>query len=831
MKMGAGTLRLAARLVLLVSVAGHAEALPPRRAERALAQAKALADAGRTDEAIAALARLLETNPALPEAHLLYVALRCATGRAVVQKEYEAKLKADPDNALLHFLAGYAEAEPAARRARYLKAIALDPDLFEAQLELGRLCRTEEARDLPTSRQALETAANLRPESPEAHLELARTLAALGQAPDAIASYRRALELNRAQEAAWFELACLLSAQLPDEAERALAQGVAACPASGRLWWHLADFQWARGAHRDAATSLERALELGPQAAYAPAARDRLAAYYLTRGWHRSARRLGATAWGQAAVEMADGALAPEAFRLLLDATATAAGADPAAALDALQKAAGRSPRSGVVQERLADALFAAGRYEAAAAAYSLALRARTHDADLRLRAATAELLAGQPGAAASILQSERRRLSREALWLLADAEALAASKAQGRPPEGGATNLAAAVAARLTASGVSSVEFRGPSSQSAIRNPQSAIGRLERLRACVERFPDYLTARLELAHVLGEAGKGDEARAALADAARLKGHPLAEADLHAQLGDMALADNAFPKAVEHYKAAVERCPELARSHGALARALFAQGELGAALDALTRQLGLDPRSYDLPSSGPPGKGSGCLLAPRLRPGQVLRYRYTTDGGQPGHALATVDLDLIVRALGAGETVECALRIVAVGGRTVEGGREFVGARIPFRCSTCFGLLAVEAPPRRVPREFAHLLWLTQFLLGPALPAPRWPGQRWQATAWGELGKPYGGEVEFERLDGARAYLRSAFRHERPGASPASELERVAVSGRAAIVFHTGQRVVERVEATLSQTLTTRRGSRAELAPWLDRIELIRPGP
>jgi len=805
-------LRLAVSVPLLIGAAGCNPALSPQGAELALARAQRLAGQGKTDDAIDALYALTERSPNYAEAHLLYIELRARTARAVVQREYERKLKAEPENALLYFLLGHTLADPAARVKHYRKAVELEPELALAHLELGRACRSKAVSDLAASRRALEAAVSLRPNWAQAHLELARTLSAQGQMPEAVAAYRRVIELvaqapspwphgqdaRATEEAAWFELACLTSRDDPAGTEKSLAEAVVRCPTSGRLWWHLADFRWARGAWAEAAPALERALALAADASWAPEARDRLAAHYLCRGWQRSARRLGTTAWTDAAQEMADRRLPAEAFRALFEASRPAV----AGRADRLARAARLAPRSVVVQRRLADALFAAASFGPAAAAYAEVVASRPADTDARLRQAEAELLAGDPAAALATLGPDRRRISQEAAWLVADAGALAAG--------------------RLSAEAIAARCHRRDADATAPEERQRA------LRDCIARFPSYLTPRLELARSLREAGNAAEARAVLEAAARIKGHPLAEADLQMQLGDLALADKRLPDAIARYKAAVTLCPDTARQHGALARACAADEQFGPAYEALTRQLLLFPHSYDLPDSAPPGRGQGHLLVPRLEPGDVFRYRYSTDGGQPRRSLARMEFDYVVETAAGGGLAEAALEIAVVTGRPVEGGKDFVGARPYVKCSSFFGLIGADKSARGMPAEFADLLWLAQFLHGPTLPTRQWPGHRWRPTQWTALGQPCAGQVTFERVRRGKALLSVAVSREGQAADPTTDLDRVAATGRAAIVFDLARQVVERVEITLHRTLADGRGSRAELPPWLHRLELLR---
>ena len=800
---GASTRRpCATHLVACLLVAGALGcAVAPRsRAERALGHARRQAEKGRTAAAIEELGSLLRTRPGYVEAHLLLVDLRSQSARAVVRQELEEKLKQEPRSALLHFLAGYATHEPQPRLAHLREAVELDPSLFHAQLELGRVCRSDAIGDLDASRRAIEAAIALRPQAAAAHLELSRTLEAMGHPAAADVALRRAIELGPHDEAAWLDRVRLARHQHPlgtpsptkaDPVEATLAEAARACPDSGRLWWELADWRWAARQYREAINPLERALRLGPEADYAREATDRLAACHLTRGRLRSARALGHTPWDEAADEMARGALAADAFRALL--------APPDLRIAELRNAARRSPRSVLIRKAMGKAAFESGDYKAAVAAYAAALARRPRDSALRRSIAVACLHADDPKAALALLQPDRRRLGPHTAWLVADAEALAT----GQVPRD-------AIVARYRA------------------HVAPAPGRQRLLRACIEQFPAYLVARLELAAALREAGDADGARATLQAAAALKGPPLAEAGLHVQLGDAALADKAYPKAIEHYRHAIGLCPDLARQHGSLARALVADGQLGPACDALTRQLALDPITCDLPDSALPGRGPGHTLLPRFGPGDVLRYRYTTDGGQPGRETASLEFDYVIEAVHSGQLVDAALEAAAVTGRMVEGGKQFVGTRIPITCSNCFGLVSVGKPAARVPPEFASLLWLVQFLHGPALPAPRWPGQAWREPDGTALGRRYGGDARFGRLDANQAHLTREVSFERPADDPTTDFGTIAVAGTAAITFDLARHALARLEITTQSGLTTDSGSRTELPPWRHRLELLR---
>jgi len=766
----------------LVAVCGSARgaARSPARAARAVARARQAARRGRTERALRELRELLDTNPECADAHILYIDLRSDSARAVVRGEYQRQLRDEPGSGLLHLLVGYATDDAAARLRLYRKAVALAPGLFRAQLELGRLCRSEAVDDVAGSLRALEAAVALQPQSAEARVELARALDVAGRRADAVRELERAVGLDRESEAAWLQLAHLLG----PKAGEALERGVEACPRSGRLWWALAERRWAEGRYREAERPLEKALRHGEGAGYAERATDRLAACYLMEGYSRGARRLGSGRWAEAAGEMAARRLGREAFRLLYEARRS----EGAGRLAALERAARLAPESAVVGRALGAARFEGGRFAASAKAYAAVVASRPHDWAARRRCAAARVLAGDAGGAVAVLSQAAGPMPREAGWLLADAEQV------------GAGGLAReAVEARLAAG-------RGPEAR-------------RRLRACVGKFPRYLTPRVELACVLHAAGRDHEAKAVLDAAEGVAGHPQVEADGQALLGDLALAGKYFAKAIGHYKKAIARRPRTARYHGALARAWVERGELGTAREALEQQLELDPASYDLPDSKPSGQGPGESLEPRLEPGDVLHYRYTTDGGQPGREAAGVEFHYVVDAVQPGGLVEATLEVTGLAGREAEGGRDLVGSKVAVTCSNVFGLVDVGEPPGGLPREFAQLRWLVQFLHGPALPVRRRPGHRWREPAWTELGRLYGGAVHFERVRRGKAELSKAIAYEKPAREGSADFEVMAVRGRAAWVLDLRRRVLERAEVTTQVTLRAEGGSEAELPP------------
>ncbi len=804
--------RLAACVWMLHAAAAAAGAtISPAKAARELGRARELADAGRTEQAVAALVDLLSRAPDLADAHLLYIDVRSRTARAVVRSEYEQRLGAEPESGLLHLAVGYATDEPRRKRRLYRKAVELDPRLYRGWVELARLLRAEPMADAAASVAAAEQAVALRPGSAGARVELGRSLAFAGRRAEAEATLRRATELGPESEDAWAELVRVIRASSRDtrpdapasgreaatpqrrgesrarDALQALQRGLSACRRSGRLWWALADLFWAQGRYAEAERPLECALRYGERSDFAAEASRRLAARYLMRGHHRSASRLGAEVWAEAIAEMAARRLSGEAFRLCYEAEHGGA-PDP---LARLERARVESPTSAVVLRALAARCLAAGRSADAARAFTALCSLRPGDVDARSRCAAALVLAGDAAGAARLLARSPAQLPREAGWVLADAEAVAA----GELPR-------AAFAARYQAGG----------------DP-------EKLRACIARFPSYLTPRVELAGILRADGRASEAKAALDAAADVAGPAAVDADRHALLGAQALEGLYFAKAIDHYRRAIALQPKTPRHHEGLARACVERGEFGPARDALERLLELAPESFDV-GDPPEREGEGWLLEPRLEPGDVLLYRYTTDGGVPRETAAEVGFRYVVEAVQPGGLVEATLEVTEVGGRPVEGGRDFAKARLAVTCSNVFGLVDVGQPPGGPPREFAQLLWLVQFLHGPALPTRRWPGQRWREAAWAELGRLYAGVVHFERVRRGRAYLTKSIEYEKPANGVATAFEVMAVKGWAEQVFDLRRRVLVQVDVTTNITLRDGEGNEAQLPPWKHRLEL-----
>ncbi len=89
----------------------------------------------------------------------------------------------------------------------FQKAITLDPDLFEAQMNFGEV--TISFRGYEDGREAFARAVTLRPESYDAIIGLGTALRGLGQFSEAEAQYQRAKEIDGGRPEAYFNLGVL----------------------------------------------------------------------------------------------------------------------------------------------------------------------------------------------------------------------------------------------------------------------------------------------------------------------------------------------------------------------------------------------------------------------------------------------------------------------------------------------------------------------------------------------------------------------------------------------------------------------------------------------
>ena len=164
----------------------------------------ALSKKGLTDKAMAAYREALRWNGDYVQAHNNLAALLCDTGRfAEAERHFRDALRLKPDTAQTHFgLANVLRDTGRMTEAlnEYGQALRLSPGLSEARnglgLALARMGRLAEAAD------SFRAAAQALPDNVAAHVNLGAVLSDLGRAPEAVAEFQAALRIDRRSAAA-----------------------------------------------------------------------------------------------------------------------------------------------------------------------------------------------------------------------------------------------------------------------------------------------------------------------------------------------------------------------------------------------------------------------------------------------------------------------------------------------------------------------------------------------------------------------------------------------------------------------------------------------------
>jgi tetratricopeptide (TPR) repeat protein len=352
------------------------------------------------------------TTPAPPELRDMDDLLRDAVAAhragdlAAAEQGYGAVLAVAPGQFqalnLLGVLCGQT-GRIAEARAHLRRAVALHPSSAEAQKNLAVAC--ELAGDLAAAAAHYAHAAALDPSLAAAQFGLGVCHEAEGQAEAAIACYRRAIDLAPDHAAARNNLAGLLAATAPEEAEALLREAVARAPAYPEAHSNLGALLLRRGDAAAAAEVLAHAVALRP--GYADAMAN------LGAAWRAAGREAEGLAQLRAAVAADPTAILP---RWML-AAALAEGGDGAAAETVLREALVLAPDNPDTRIRLGQLLYHRGRFAEAAALF-------------------APLAAGGPrrGAASLGLMLARRlgpadRAEIDAMLALADSAALPAGE------------------------------------------------------------------------------------------------------------------------------------------------------------------------------------------------------------------------------------------------------------------------------------------------------------------------------------------------------------------------------------------------------------------
>lgn len=245
----------------------------------------------RTDEAIRAFERTLEIEPDHPKAHNnLAVALHRAGALDRAIEHYRLQLKVSPMDSRAHANLGTAlldERHLEEADAAFVRALELDSTSVAALEGRGDVARLE--GNAEQARGYYRHVLEIEPDSPAAHYGLGAIALADGDEQTANAELGKAVAANEAYVGVLNDDAWRLATDA-NPAERAPAQALGLASIADRLTQHrvpelldtLAAAQAANGRYRDAAETLERALNLAadsPAAVYIPEFRKRLSLY------------------------------------------------------------------------------------------------------------------------------------------------------------------------------------------------------------------------------------------------------------------------------------------------------------------------------------------------------------------------------------------------------------------------------------------------------------------------------------------------------------------------------------------------------------------------
>jgi len=246
---------------------GLISSLAPR-----LAEAIALHQQGRLQEAQARYARILLSEPGNVQARYHQGLLRLQTGEiATGITALKQVVKRQPDHADAHYNLGLAysqQGDPQQALRCFERVLALRPDNIEARFYLGMtlasLGRNEEALPL------LERVLVHRPELAEAHHNLAGVLAELGRHAEALAGFEKAIVLRPDFAEAYNGLgAALAKLNHHEEAGQQFRQAIRLQPGLVEAYTGLSDVLRTLGQYQAAADCCEQAIRVRPSDAVA----------------------------------------------------------------------------------------------------------------------------------------------------------------------------------------------------------------------------------------------------------------------------------------------------------------------------------------------------------------------------------------------------------------------------------------------------------------------------------------------------------------------------------------------------------------------------------
>ncbi len=227
----------------------------------------ALAERGRTDEAIARYTESLRLRPGYAHAHTSLGLLLFEKGRiddAITQ--YTIALREDPDEVYAHANLANAlllQGHSTEAIAHYTEALRIDPDVAEVHGGYGRTLAAQHR--LPEAIAEYGVALRLKPDDAEAHNNLANALADSGARDQALAHYTAALRIRPTYAAAHANLALFLAEQgrFPDAAEH-YRTALRLEPGNARVHADLGNVLAADGKLEEAAKEYDEAIRLQP---------------------------------------------------------------------------------------------------------------------------------------------------------------------------------------------------------------------------------------------------------------------------------------------------------------------------------------------------------------------------------------------------------------------------------------------------------------------------------------------------------------------------------------------------------------------------------------
>lgn len=239
----------------------RAVAIDPKLQSAQLSLVQALGECGRAAEAQAAMESFLQADPAralIAKAAELHRAGRLEEAEGL----YREILQRDPRNVeALRLLGSIAVASEHYGQAEKLlqRAVELAPDFLPAWIDLSRA--QLERLDLPAALASIRRAEELDPRSANVQVHLANVLARSGRHEEAIAAYRQATVLNPAAIAGHLGLGNVLKTiGRQVEAVEAYRQATRLRPDSSEAWWSLSNLKTFRF-EDDEVAALERQLE------------------------------------------------------------------------------------------------------------------------------------------------------------------------------------------------------------------------------------------------------------------------------------------------------------------------------------------------------------------------------------------------------------------------------------------------------------------------------------------------------------------------------------------------------------------------------------------